>query len=112
MTVGNRSTPLTRAESDLLQTLSARWAMHILLALRASHDSARFRFSEIQDRVTGISNRVLSGRLADLENNGLVSRDVAATRPVSITYRLTDHGQQVAGVLSRLRKVAGSPVDT
>ncbi|MFJ2875525.1 MULTISPECIES: winged helix-turn-helix transcriptional regulator [unclassified Streptomyces] len=61
---------------------------------------------------TWISNRVLSGRLADLENNGLVSRDVVATRPVSITYRLTDHGQQVAGVLSRLRKVAGSPVDT
>ncbi|MGW1276695.1 winged helix-turn-helix transcriptional regulator [Streptomyces tsukubensis] len=107
MTASNRSAPLTRAESNLLQALSARWAMHILLALHASDASGRF--GEIQERVPGISNRVLSGRLADLESSGLVSRDVAATRPVSIRYRLTDHGQQVAGVLTRLREVAESP---
>ncbi|MCQ4081969.1 helix-turn-helix transcriptional regulator [Streptomyces sp. RB6PN25] len=110
MTASNRSTPLTRAENDLLQALSVRWAMHILLALRAFGDSGRF--SEIQERVPGISNRVLSGRLADLESNGLVSRDVAATRPVTIIYRLTGHGQQVAGVLTRLREVAESSLDT
>jgi DNA-binding HxlR family transcriptional regulator len=110
MTASSRRTPLTLAENNLLQALSARWAMHILLALRASEDSGRF--SEIQERVPGISNRVLSGRLADLEISGLVSRDVAATRPVSITYRLTDHGQRVAGVLNRLREVAEKPIST
>lgn len=68
MTASNRSAPLTRAENNLLQALSARWAMHILLALRAS--DASVRFGEIQERVPGISSRVLSGRLADLERSG------------------------------------------
>ncbi|MFF5846147.1 winged helix-turn-helix transcriptional regulator [Streptomyces massasporeus] len=106
MTASNRSAPLTRAENDLLQTLSARWTMHILLALHASENSRRF--GEIQGVVPGISNRMLSSRLADLESSGLVSRHVAATRPVTITYQLTDLGQQVAVTLNRLRDVAAS----
>lgn len=110
MTAGSRSTPLTRAESDLLQTLSARWTMHILLALHASDGSGRF--GEIQEDVSGISNRVLSSRLADLESRGLVSRNVTATRPVTITYRLTDLGRQVASALTRLREVAEEPSAT
>ncbi|MFF5668238.1 winged helix-turn-helix transcriptional regulator [Streptomyces griseofuscus] len=106
MTASNPSTPLTRAESELFRTLSARWAMHILLALHASEHSGRF--GEIQGVVPGISNRMLSSRLADLESSGLVSRHVAATRPVTITYRLTHLGQQVAVTLNRLRDVAAS----
>ncbi|MEU6265550.1 hypothetical protein [Saccharopolyspora shandongensis] len=53
--------------------------VHILLAFHASDDLGRF--GEIQEAVSGISNRVLSGRPADLE---------------SITYRLTSLGQQRA----------------
>lgn len=103
MTASNR-TLLTRGESNLLQALSARWAMHILLALQASNGSGRF--GEVQEHVPGISNRVLSSRLADLEASGLVTRNVAATRPVTITYQLTDYGQQVASVLTHLRDAA------
>lgn len=109
MSVDNGSTPLTRAESDLLLTLSARWTMHILLALHAAGGSGRF--GEIQEVVSGISNRVLSGRLADLEDRGLVSRNVTATRPVTITYWLTGLGQQVATALTRLREVAKTSFD-
>lgn len=109
MTVGNSSTPLSGAESDLLRTLSARWAMHILLALHAFDGAGRF--GEIQEAVSGISNRVLSSRLADLESRGLVSRNVTATRPVTIVYRLTDLGHQVATALTRLREVAQTRLD-
>ncbi|WCN03676.1 winged helix-turn-helix transcriptional regulator [Streptomyces sp. M92] len=104
MTASNRKIPLTEAENDLLQTLSARWTMHILLALHTCGNPRRF--GEIQGYVPGISNRMLSSRLANLESSGLVSRHVAATRPVTITYRLTDLGQQVAAALNRLRDVA------
>ncbi|MFF8015943.1 winged helix-turn-helix transcriptional regulator [Streptomyces sp. NPDC007929] len=109
MTASNRSAPLTLAESDLLQTLSARWTMHILLTLYASKDSGRF--GEIQEAVSGISNRVLSSRLADLESSGLVSRNVNATRPVTIIYKLTSRGRRVAGALTHLCEVAESPLD-
>ncbi|QUW83950.1 helix-turn-helix transcriptional regulator [Streptomyces mirabilis] len=104
MTASNGSTQLTRAESDLLQALSTRWTMHILLALHAFDGSGRF--GEIHAAVSGISNRVLSSRLADLESRGLVSRNVTATRPVTITYRLTSLGRQVAIALTSLREVA------
>ncbi|GAA2834236.1 winged helix-turn-helix transcriptional regulator [Kitasatospora aburaviensis] len=106
MTSGNRSTPLTPAESDLIRALSVRWTMHILLALHASEGSRRF--SQIQEAVTGISNRMLSSRLADLESRGLVSRHVAVTRPVTVTYQLTVLGGEVASVLTRLRDVGES----
>nr|BFD92094.1 hypothetical protein KitaXyl93_34540 [Kitasatospora sp. Xyl93] len=108
MTADNRRAALTRAESDLVETLSARWTMHILLAL---HTAEECRFGELQESVVGISNRVLSGRLAELEGSGLVSRNVTATRPVTITYRLTSHGRQVSDVLSGLRDVAGAHLD-
>ncbi|MFI0714071.1 winged helix-turn-helix transcriptional regulator [Streptomyces inhibens] len=107
MPASKRSTPLTRAESDLLQDLSARWTMHILLVLHASNGAGRF--GEIQEAVSGISNRVLSSRLAGLESRELVSRSVIATRPVTITYRLTSLGQQVAAALTHLRDVAERP---
>ncbi|MFF4983367.1 winged helix-turn-helix transcriptional regulator [Streptomyces sp. NPDC001046] len=109
MTASNHSALFTRAEEDLLQTLSPRWTMHILLALHASQNARRF--GEIQEAVSGISNRVLSSRLADLESSRLVSRTVTATRPVTITYQLTAHGREVAEALTRLREVAESRLD-
>ncbi|WP_405897686.1 helix-turn-helix transcriptional regulator [Streptomyces sp. NBC_00727] len=109
MTASNRSTPLTPSQSDLLQALSARWTMHILLALHASNGAGRF--TEIQEAVSGISNRVLSSRLASLESRELVSRSVLPTRPVTITYRLTSLGQQAAAALTHLRDVANRSLD-
>ncbi|MEU0819727.1 winged helix-turn-helix transcriptional regulator [Streptomyces mirabilis] len=110
MTVRNRGTALTRAEIELVETLSARWTIHILLVLHTS--DAPWRFGEIQEAVSGISNRVLSGRLAGLESSDLVSRNVTATRPVSIAYRLTAQGRRVAGALACLREVAQSSLDS
>ncbi|MEE1829260.1 helix-turn-helix domain-containing protein [Streptomyces sp. BE20] len=101
--IDSEGTPLTRAENDLFETLSARWTMHILLALQ---NSGECRFGEVQDAVSGISNRVLSSRLAGLEISDLVLRTVTATRPVTITYGLTAHGRRVAGALNRVRDIA------
>ncbi|WP_443048364.1 winged helix-turn-helix transcriptional regulator [Streptomyces sp. H39-C1] len=109
MTASRRGAALTRAESDLVETLSARWTIHILLILHTSDDA--WRFGEIQEAVSGISNRVLSGRLADLESREMVCRRVTATRPVTITYRLTAQGRRVAGALNSLREVAGSSLN-
>lgn len=109
MTVGSRGAALTRAESDLIETLSARWTIHILLTIHTSDDA--WRFGEIQEAVSGISNRVLSGRLANLENCGLVHRNITATRPVTIAYRLTPQGRRVAGALTCLREVAEIRLD-
>lgn len=93
---------LSDSESDSLQLLSARWTMHILLVLHAHQSPCRFR--DLLEAVPGLSNRMLSSRLAALENDGLVAREVAATRPVSITYRLTRRGREISDILDQLRQ--------
>ncbi|MBQ0954226.1 helix-turn-helix domain-containing protein [Streptomyces sp. RK76] len=89
---------------DLIHVLSARWMMLVVLALHGA--GGQTRFGALLRTVPGISNRVLSGRLACLEEHGLVVRDVSPTRPVSITYTLTEQGKQVADALTHLRRIS------
>jgi DNA-binding HxlR family transcriptional regulator len=60
------------------------------------------RFSELAETVPGISARILSQRLAELESNGLVTRTVVPDSPVRVHYALTDKGMELRPVLSGL----------
>jgi DNA-binding HxlR family transcriptional regulator len=60
------------------------------------------RFNELLGRVTGISDRLLSERLRELESVGVVKRDVAAGPPVRVTYELTCSGHELEPVVSAL----------
>jgi DNA-binding HxlR family transcriptional regulator len=60
------------------------------------------RFNELLARVTGISDRLLSERLRELEATGLVKREVAAGPPVRVTYELTCSGHELEPVVSAL----------
>ncbi len=50
------------------------------------------RFSDILNDVEGISNRMLSKELKELEINQLVKRTVLDTQPITVQYELTEHG--------------------
>jgi DNA-binding HxlR family transcriptional regulator len=50
------------------------------------------RFTDIEHRVQGLSGRMLSVRLRDLESAGLIERQVEPTTPVTVRYRLTERG--------------------
>lgn len=65
-----------------------RWAGPILMALAAG----AVRFTEVQRMVDGVSGRLLSARLKELESVGLVRRDVVPTTPAHAEYRLTERG--------------------
>ena len=75
-----------------------KWNAAILLA---GARGAR-RFSEYQQLVEGISDRLLSARLKELEQEGLVLREVQPTTPVSIRYSLTQSGLQLISLLHPL----------
>ena len=62
------------------------------------------RFGEIAASVEGLSDRMLSLRLRELEGAGLVDRIVRPTTPVSVLYRLTPRGRDL---LSSLQPIAG-----
>lgn len=60
------------------------------------------RFSEILARVEGLSDRLLSQRLKELERSDLISREVIPSVPVQIRYNLTDRGADLMRSLQPL----------
>lgn len=78
-----------------VELIGRRWSGAIL---RAMLDGAT-RFSDITARVPGLSDRLLSERLRDLEAEGIVTRTVIPERPVRIEYHLTEKGQALGPVL-------------
>ena len=84
-----------RASAELA---GRKWNAAILLA---GARGAR-RFSEYQALVEGISDRLLSARMKELEAEGLVERTVKPTTPVTISYTLTEPGHQLISLLHPL----------
>jgi len=60
------------------------------------------RFCEIREAVPGISDRLLTERLKELEDNGIVVRSVTATRPPQVDYALTPKGEALQPVLEAI----------
>ena len=73
------------------ELLERRWALSVLYAAAAG----ALRFNEFVAAVDGISPRMLSERLRDLERAGLVVRAVIPSSPPHVEYRLTARGQHV-----------------
>jgi DNA-binding HxlR family transcriptional regulator len=63
------------------------------------------RFSELRRVVPAISAKVLSARLKDLEERGVVSRSVLATTPPSVEYGLTDLGEELIPAIRAIVEV-------
>lgn len=60
------------------------------------------RFSELQARVDGISSKVLSESLADLQEKHLVDRTVIGERPPGVEYSLTEYGNGLEPVIDAM----------
>jgi DNA-binding HxlR family transcriptional regulator len=92
-----------RATADLLER---RWQLSIIYAAL----SGALRFNEFADAVAGISPRMLSERLRDLEAAGLVERKVIPSSPPTVEYRLTERGRQLKPIIEAMREYANEPV--
>lgn len=86
------------AISDALYAIGGKWKLPIIVALA---DGA-LRFTELQKRVTGISARVLSSELKELELNGFIKRNVQIGYPVIIDYTLTPYSATLEKIVSSL----------
>lgn len=62
------------------------------------------RFNELQRLIDGISAKVLSAELKDLELNGFVTRRVYTGKPVVVEYELSEYAQTLEHVLKALSK--------
>lgn len=90
---------MIRPVRDSLEVLGGKWKIQIIGALFFGEK----RFSELSKDVEGITDRMLSKELRDLETNHMVERRVLSTFPVSVEYSLTDYGKTVRPVIESLR---------
>ena len=78
-----------------VELIGRRWTGAIVRAMYCG-DS---RFSEITKTIPGLSDRLLSERLKELEHERLVARTVIPDTPVRIEYRLTEKGNDLGEVM-------------
>lgn len=87
--------PFCPAYTQAIEIIGRRWTGAVVRALLAGST----RFSEILAAVPGLSDRLLSERLKELENEGIVQRAVTPSTPVRIEYSLTEKGRALAAVV-------------
>jgi len=91
-----------------MQVLGKKWTCLILRCLLAEPR----RFTEISGYVDGLSDRLLSQRLQELEDGGIVNRQVYARRPVVVEYSLTPKGESFRNVVKAIQDWADEWAET
>jgi DNA-binding HxlR family transcriptional regulator len=84
--------------ADALYVIGGKWKLRIIVGLR---DGTK-RFNELQRLIDGISAKVLSNELKELELNGFIKRNVFTGTPVVVEYELTDYADTLGDVLDTL----------
>lgn len=87
------------ALKDAIELLSGKWKFCILHNL---HHYGTMRFKDLQEAAVGITPKVLSKELQELEDNLLITRTVNNTKPVTVSYAPTKHAIDVLPVISAL----------
>jgi DNA-binding HxlR family transcriptional regulator len=85
-----------------IELIGKRWTGAIISALT----DGPLRFGELARAVPGLSDRLLSQRLRELEEEGLVEREVEAGTPVRVTYSLTEKGAELRPAITELKQWA------
>jgi len=87
------------AVQDSMDVLNGKWKIAIISSICYYN---KRRFSDILNDVTGISNKMLSKELKELEVNKLILRTVLDTHPITVQYELTKHGKTLKTIINNL----------
>lgn len=96
---------------QLLDRISDKWVVLVLCALGgdgagAPETPGPLRYSELARLLAGVSQKMLTQTLRSLERDGLLTRTVTPTVPVTVTYELTELGSSLHEVARGLRNWA------
>ncbi|TDC78491.1 winged helix-turn-helix transcriptional regulator [Streptomyces hainanensis] len=94
--------------SPVVDIVFSRWTTPILWSL---HAFGRQRFVELQRRITGITPKVLTQRLRQLERDGLITRTYHPEVPPRVEYEISDLGLSLAPLFAHLAEWAGTHLD-
>ena len=84
---------------EALGMIGGKWKLRILCSLTVD---GTLRYSDLKDKITGITPAMLSGSLKELEQDGLIARTQYAEMPVRVEYRITERGKALWPILHRL----------
>lgn len=88
---------------QLLGRISDKW---VALTIAALHEEGTLRYSELSRRLAGVSQKMLTQTLRSLERDGLVTRTVTPTVPVTVEYALTPLGDSLQGLMLGIKSWA------
>ena len=81
---------------QLLDRMSDKWVTLVLCALQDKPQ----RYSQLARTIAGVSQKMLTQTLRSLERDGMLTRSVTATVPVTVTYELTELGRSLLVVFA------------
>lgn len=82
---------------DVMDLLNGKWKVSIIACLCFD----KMRYSDLLKNINGISGKMLSRDLKDLETHQLITRTVLNTQPVTVEYALTEYG----GTLKKVTEI-------
>lgn len=85
---------------DVFEMIGGKWKFPIIYSLC----QGKKRFKELENGLKHVSPKALSNALKDLEINGIVSREVFPTVPVTVEYGLTQYGKDLKPVLLSIQQ--------
>ena len=85
---------------DALDILSGKWKLPVMIALSFGNK----RFSQLAKQIPGITDKMLSKELRELEVNELVKRTVYDTVPVTVEYSMTPYGKTLEKLIEALQE--------
>ena len=91
----------------LLDTLSSKWVTLVIAALGEGTQ----RYSELSRTIAGVSQKMLTQTLRELERDGVVQRTVTPSVPVRVDYALTPLGETLLPVLAQIKGWAEEHMD-
>jgi DNA-binding HxlR family transcriptional regulator len=87
-----------RAIRDTMDVLTGKWKIPIIGSL----SFGKKRFMELIVNIEGIAAKMLSKELQELELNGLVTRTVLKTKPITVEYELTAYGYSLKPIINEM----------
>ena len=96
-----RKAPRTdRAIDVAMSVIEGRWKTFIISTLASN--GAPMRFNQLISKVDGISPRIFTLQLKELESDGIILRNVRSTSPKYVEYSLTEKGESLLPILEQL----------
>lgn len=96
------------ASQQVLEIIGSKWVTLVVGALRRD---GSVRFSDLRRQLDGITQKMLTRTLRDLERNGFVSRTVFPTIPPRVEYRLTELGDSANWLIDAIRDWSEANID-